>query len=515
MQMPAGEVRLAELLGSLSLAIDLGLGLPSEWMLKSALVSARLACALGHDEAAQRTAYYLALVRNVGCTSTSAHDALLFGDELAQAELMTADPDDGLGIMQLLGRTVGPGHSLVVRAAMIGRLMWEIGRGGMVDNHMQHCEGAAILAERMGLGTEVQAALWHTYERWDGRGTPKRVAGDALHPAARIVHVASLAAHFHTIGGIEPAMAVVRQRSGKALDPQAVEGFCAAADAVLADVEAPTLATVLAAEPGEHTVLSPAALELALQAIADFADQKTPHTLGHSRRVAALADAAGRLSGLPAGDIDWVRHAAYVHDIGRVGVSAALLTKTGPLSPGEWERVRMHPYFTERVFSQSNALRELAALGAMHHEKLDGTGYHRGLAGPMLPAAARLLIAANAYAALTEDRPHRPRLAPTEAEKALMAEVQAGRLDKRAVEAVLGAAGHRVPSSRRAQAIQLSERELEVLRLLAQQLSNKQIARKLGISPKTVEHHVSSIFNKIGVETRTGAALFATHNDLL
>jgi HD-GYP domain-containing protein (c-di-GMP phosphodiesterase class II) len=514
MQGTAG-VRLAELLGSLSLAIDLGLGMPSEWMLKSALVSARLARAAGHDVTGQRTAYYLALVRYVGCTSNSTHAAVLFGDELGQAELATADPDDGMGMLRLLGRTIGPGRPAVVRAAMLGRLMWEISRGGMVDNHMQHCEGAAILAERMGLGAEVQAALWHVYERWNGRGTPKGVAGQALHPAARIVHVASLAAHFHTTGGVEAAVAVARHRAGKALDPQLVEAFCSTADAILAFRDNPTLETVIAEEPGQQTTLMADELELALQAVADFADQKTPHTIGHSRRVAALADAAGRLAGLPEADINHLRHAAYVHDIGRVGVSSAILTKAGPLSPAERERVRLHPYLTERVFSQSEALHDLGSLGALHHEKLDGSGYHRGLAAHMLAAPARILIAANAYAALTEYRPHRPRAASREAEAALLAEVDAGRLDKRAVEAVLNAAGHRAPAARRAQAVQLSARELEVLRHLARQQTNKQIARALGISAKTVEHHVSSILSKIGVETRTGAALFATHNDLL
>lgn len=506
--------RRAELLASLSLAIDLGLGEPSEWMMKSALVAVRLAQAAGLDEATQRAAYYLGLIRMVGCTSTSFVDAELFGDELAIAELMTADFADP-ETMVLFGKVVGAGLPQVVRQGMMAKLMAATGSGLFIDNHRRHCEAGAILAGRMGLDEEVQAAIQHTYERWDGRGTPLGVSGGALQPAARVIHIAHVTGHYHTAGGIEAAVAVAQQRAGGQFDPGLVAVFVESASEILAPIEGTMFEAVLAAEPGAMGRYNEVTLDTALEAVADFADQKVPQTLGHSRRVAALADAAGRLSGLPQAEIDRVRRAALVHDLGRVGVSAGILGKAGALSAAEWERVRLHPYFTERVFAPSVALNGLGALGALHHARLDGSGYHRGLAAAMLDAPSRLLAAANSFVALTEERAYRPALSAEGAARKLAADVKEGRLDKRAVEAVITAAGLKPAKVRRAQAIALTDREIEVLRLVARQLSNKQIARDLGISDKTVEHHVSHIFDKTGVTTRTGAALYATHNGLL
>lgn len=508
------EIRLAELLASLSLAIDLGLGMPSEWMMRSALVSARLAKAAGLDTETQAAAYYLALVAFVGCTSTSVADAALFGDELGMGDLMTADMADPSTFM-LLAKLVGRGQSPLVKAALMARIVLAMGSGAMLENPLRHCEAGSILAGRMGLGPEVQAALQHVYERWDGKGRPRKVAGDALHPAARVMHVAQVITDYQRVGGLDAAIEVATQRSGTQLEPRLVDVFLGDPETILALHEGTIFEAVLAAEPDEPIILRPDNVDTALEAIADFGDQKVPQILGHSRRVAALADAAARLSGLPAADADRVRRAALLHDVGRVGVQAAILNKSGPLTAGEWERVRLHPYMTERVFAQSPTFGPLAALGALHHERLDGSGYHRGVAAPMLDAPARLLAAANTYVALTEDRPHRAALAPAAAAKRLLDEVKAGRLDQRAVEAVITAAGQKPPQVRRAQAVQLSEREIEVLRLVARQLSNKQIARQLGISDKTVEHHVSHIFDKTGVTTRTGAALYATHHGLL
>jgi HD-GYP domain-containing protein (c-di-GMP phosphodiesterase class II) len=511
---PTDGVRVAELLASLSLAIDLGLGEPSEWMMRSALVAVRLAGAAGYDEETQRAAYYLGLIRMVGCTSTSFADAGLFGDELAMAELMTADFADPR-TMGMFMRLVGRDRPPLIRSAMVARLMLAMGSGVFIDNHQRHCEAGAILAARIGLDTAVQAAIRHVYERWDGKGTPSKVAGEAIHPAMRAVHVAHVVGHYYALGGVEAALEVARQRSGSQFEPELVRVLAASADAVLAPVQGSMFDAVVAAEPGTPLWSAGADLDTALEAVADFADQKIPQTIGHSRRVAQLAGAAGRLSGLPPAEVDHVRRAGLVHDIGRVGVSAGILGKPGSLTPAEWERVRLHPYYTERVFASSAALQGLGKLGALHHERLDGTGYHRGLGAAMLDAPARLLAAANAYAALTEDRPHRPGLVPKDAIRTLREAATANRLDARAVEAVITAAGEKPKQVRRASSITLTEREVEVLRLVARQLSNKQIARELDISAKTVEHHVSHIFDKTGVTTRTGAALYATHHNLL
>jgi HD-GYP domain-containing protein (c-di-GMP phosphodiesterase class II) len=505
-------VRLADLLSSLSLAIDLGLGLPMEWMQRSAVVAARLAAAAGLSLEDRRAAYYIAMLRMVGCTTTATADAHVLGDELAASDMIVMDHADGRAMMAATGKllaTQGP----VQRAVTMGRMIAFSASGQMARNHRMHCEAAAIIAGRVGLDARVSDGLRFVYERWDGKGTPDGVSGDAISLPTRVVAVASIGAHYGR-GGMEAARAEVRKRAGSELDPRLASIFAETAGELLAGAEEGT-AGVLAAEPGEAVLLADDAMDRALGAAADFGDFKTPHMVGHSRRVAALAEAAGRAASMPATDVALVRRAALVHDVGRVGVQAAIWIKRGPLTESERERVRMHTYLTERVFSNSAALRPLGLLGALHHERLDASGYHRGLGAPMIPAAARLLAAANAWCALTEPRPHRPTMTETEAASALNAQAKAGALDARAVDAVLTAAGQKPLQSRRAAAIALSEREIEVLRLVAGQQSNKGIARKLGISPKTVERHVTHIYDKLGVTTRAGIALYATENGLI
>jgi HD-GYP domain-containing protein (c-di-GMP phosphodiesterase class II) len=209
-----------------------------------------------------------------------------------------------------------------------------------------------------------------------------------------------------------------------------------------------------------------------------------------------------------------LRRAAVVEDLGRLGVSNAIWDKPGPLTPVDWERVRLHPYLTERMLASSAALAPLAAIAAQHHERLDGSGYPHGLSGGAISPAARILAAADVYHAATEPRPHRPARAPAEAAAELRAEVRAGRIDGDAADAVLAVAGHRVGP--RGQGLAgLTTREVEVLRLLARGLSNREIAARLVISRKTASSHVEHIYAKVGVSSRAAASLFAVRHGLL
>jgi HD-GYP domain-containing protein (c-di-GMP phosphodiesterase class II) len=241
---------------------------------------------------------------------------------------------------------------------------------------------------------------------------------------------------------------------------------------------------------------------------------KSPYTLRHARAVADLAAEAGGQLGLSQADVRLLRPAGLVHDLGRLGVSNSIWDKRGPLGAGEWERVRIHPYLTERMLCQSEALAPLGAIAVQHRERLDGSGYPRGLAGAAISHPARILAAADAYQAMREPRPHRPMRSADEAATELRADVKAGRLDTEAVEAVLGAAGHRV-SRRREGPAGLTTREIEVLRLLARGMSNKAIAERLVISPKTVGNHTEHIYAKIDASTRAAAGLFAMQHGLL
>jgi HD-GYP domain-containing protein (c-di-GMP phosphodiesterase class II) len=203
-----------------------------------------------------------------------------------------------------------------------------------------------------------------------------------------------------------------------------------------------------------------------------------------------------------------------VHGFGRLGVSNSIWDKRGPLGAGEWERVRIHPYFTERMLQQSPALAPLGQMAVQLRERLDGSGYPRGLPANAIGRPARILAAADVYQAMCEPRPHRDARAPADAAAQLRGEVRAGRLDGDAAEAVLSAAGHRVRRRREGPA-GLTAREVEVLRLLAQGLSNKEIAQRLVISPKTAGNHIEHIYAKIGTSSRATASLFAMQHGLL
>jgi HD-GYP domain-containing protein (c-di-GMP phosphodiesterase class II) len=270
---------------------------------------------------------------------------------------------------------------------------------------------------------------------------------------------------------------------------------------------------VLAAEPGRPLCLDGAALDRAIRSLGEYADMKSGYFRGHSAGVAALAAAAGRRLRLPEAEVIALGRAGHLHDIGRAGVLATIWDKPGPLSDAERERVRLHAYNTERILARAAGLGAAATLAGMDHERLDGSGYHRRLPPAGLAPAVRVLAAADVYRALIEPRPHRAAHSPERAVDELRAEAGAGRLDREAVEAVLGVAGHEVRRAERPAG--LSDREVEVLRLVARGLTNKEIAGALDISPRTAGHHVEHIFTKIGVTTRAAAGLYAMQNDLL
>ena len=312
-----------------------------------------------------------------------------------------------------------------------------------------HAEMARALGAELGLPAEVLDALGAVYEQWDGRGWPGARRGADVPAAARLAQFAEFVEVAHRVGGVEAARELARRRGGGQFDPALAALVRDDADAVLGGLDgAATWDAVIEAEPALAVVLSGDRIDAALLAIGSFVDLKTPYALGHARAVAELAGAAAERAGLPEEEARTLRRAALVHDLGRLGISNAIWDKPGPLGPGEWERARLLPYLTERMLSQSAALAPLGAIAVQHRERLDGSGYPRGLSGAAISRPARILAAADAYQAMCEPRPYRAAHAPPAAAAELRAEVRAGRLDGDAVEAVLGAAGHRVPRRR-------------------------------------------------------------------
>jgi HD-GYP domain-containing protein (c-di-GMP phosphodiesterase class II)/DNA-binding CsgD family transcriptional regulator len=380
---------------------------------------------------------------------------------------------------------------------------------------LTHSSLAAEFGRQIGLDQASCDALQASYERWDGKGEPNRLTGDAIPLASRLVALTASAEVYNRVGGAVAACELARKQRGRQLDPVLVDAFCRDAGDLLADLdEAADWERVLDAEPSLSRIVSGAELDAVLEAMADLVDVKAPHMAGHSRGVANLAAEAARLSALPEQEVTVLRRAGLIHDLGRLGVSNAIWDKPGPLTDAEWERVRLHPYLTERMLANVDALAAARDVAARHHERLDGSGYPRGLTATALTLADRILAAADVYHALTEPRPHRPPRTPDEAMAELRAEARAGHLEGNAVNAVLRAAGHRGPA-RRDWPAGLTAREVEVLGLVARGDSNRAIAKKLVVAPKTVSNHVEHIYGKIGVSTRAAAAIFAMRHGLV
>jgi HD-GYP domain-containing protein (c-di-GMP phosphodiesterase class II) len=432
-----GGIRLAELVALLSLGTDLGLGQPMEHVLRQCLIAMRLADRLGMDEDERAVLYYTALLAYVGCHVDAHEQARWLGDDLvAKADARDfALEDPRSGVAYLVGH-LGAGRPPLERLRLGLAYLTGDGRRAVDAMFENHSLATHRLAGELGLGEPVVASLDQTFERWDGKGL-FRLGGTDCCATARLTILVDAVEVFHRTAGLGGAVTAARERSGTQFDPDLVELFAQHADDVLDGLDELAWQTVIDAEPSLRRRLSDDELDLALEAVADFVDLKSPHTLGHSRHVADLAADAGARIGLPADEVQVVRRAGLLHDIGRLGVPNTIWDKPGPLNASEWERVWLHPYLSERMISYAPSLVPLGRLAGSHHERLDGSGYQRGLHGAALTPAMRVLAAADVYAAITEPRAHRPALAPAAARELIRAEVRAGRLDGESGEAVL------------------------------------------------------------------------------
>ena len=503
------SVRLAELAASLSLATDIGLGVALEHAQRSALLAVALADAAGVGADEARDAFYVALLKTVGCVGDEDFGVRVLGEDSGGwiAHMAGGSPAE---FMAAMFKNIGRGDPVPRR---IGKVLRAMGKGPSVPTRA-HCEVGRLLAERLGLSARVARAITQVFERWDGKGRPDRLKGEAIDRAVRIAQLASDAQAAHRLLGADETVALVKRRAGGGYDPKLAEVFCRRAKDLLAALDVPSVYdAVIAAEPGEPVSLAGDALDAALEALGQYGDMKSRFTRGHSAGVAALASRAATARGLP--EAATLRRAGHLHDIGRAGVVLDIWDKPGPLSEAERERVRMHSYFTERILARLDSLAPACALAALAHERLDGGGYHRRLASAGVSYGARILAAADVYHAMTEARPHRAALTAEQAATGVRAEVQAGRLDRDAVEAVLAAAGQPADAGKRTYPAGLTDREVDVVRLLARGLTNKEIANALDISVKTAGHHVQHIFEKSGVTTRAAATLFAMQQGLV
>jgi HD-GYP domain-containing protein (c-di-GMP phosphodiesterase class II) len=514
---PSAErpIRAAEVVGALSLASDLGTGQPLEHALRSAVLAVRLGELAGASAKDLADTYYVALLHASGCTSNGHEATLLYGDDIAhRAAFYLIDTTDSAEVLAFYRAHVGAARPPEVRAALIEEAIANAAPRARAA-FATMCEVAQRFAGWLDLSAGVQASLEYVFARWDGRGFPD-TRGDAIPMSMRLLHVARDISLFLSAAGPDDARGVVERRTGAAYDPRLAGIALRNFDELLGELDETRMwEQALELEPFPQLWIGGDGVDAAFTAVAALTGLKSPWLREHSTAVAELAEAAAWRVGLPPPAVTLVRRAALANDLGRVGVSNAIWEKPGPLGFGEWERVRLHPHFTERAFAQSQDLAAIGLLAGSHHERLDGSGYHRGTRGSALDQPARILAAADCYCAMREPRPYRSALDPGAAETELLREAEEGRLDGDAVAAVLASAGHRVERRRRELPSGLTERELEILLVLARGKSNQQIADDLRISAKTVGNHVQHVYEKAGVRTRAAATVWAFEHDLV
>jgi putative nucleotidyltransferase with HDIG domain len=508
------DLRLADLLAALSVATDLGMGNEPEKAIRSCLLATELARATGLTEAQCRDVYYTSMVLHLGCTAPSHELGHLFGDDVGVMSRGEHTDDStlrgSLAVLGLAGRGTG-----VRRAGHLARVL-TAGQEGSAAILRSVCDVGTRLADRLHLGAGVVAALRDGTEVWDGSSGAFGHAGDDIALPARFALVATQAVIFDRLGGPDAAVRVVRDRAGHWFDPAVAATFLRDGPDLLRRLgEADVWAEVLAAEPGPVRRVPVTGLDEVAGVFADMVDLKSRFTLGHSPSVAELAVAAADRLGLPSARVGVLRRAGLLHDIGRVAVSVGVWERPRGLTSTQWEQVRLHPYHSERILDRSPVLAELAPVAGMHHERSDGSGYHHAVAGAAIPIEARLLAAADVFQAMTQDRPHRRAVSGEQAAAQLEAEASSGGLDVECARAVATAAGQRTARRGGPWPAGLTDREVEVLRLLAHGSTNRQIAAELVVSPRTAEHHVQHIYTKIGGSTRAAAALFAAEHGLL
>lgn len=496
---------LPELLGALSVACDQADGQRDETSLRAALVSARLAAACGFPVRDQADAYWTAMLRSLGCTGFGHESSQSFtpDDRALRAAMLDKNTSDPRDMLRRITSTAKPhGARQVVKAVAS---IPAAAKGGQA---ISQCDAGVALARGLGLPDGVVAALDDIEERFDGKGQPMADKGDAIAVAARVATVAWIAILAVERGATDGGVAAINQRSGGQLDPSMVAAYTP-------DLLPPPDSVwdeAVTAEPGGVTYVDEQRVDQVAMTMGRFADLLSVFTVDHSARVAALAEQAATKLGL---DATTARRAGLVHDVGRVAVATGTWERAGPFTVTEREQVRLHAYVTERVLARSPVLAPLARIAGAAHERADGSGYPKGLSDEQTEAIARVLAAADVWEALNSKRPHRSAFTRDAAITAIREEVQRGHLNQDAVDAVLAVEGVESAPKPATWPNGLTDREVEVLRLVAVGEPNKRVAVALGISPKTAARHIENLYGKIGCRGRVGATLFAVEHGLV
>jgi HD-GYP domain-containing protein (c-di-GMP phosphodiesterase class II) len=436
------EIRLSNVISALSFALDLTEGQPMGHAVNCCLLGTRVAEIIGLPESARNDLYYALLLKDAGCSSNAARMYEIFGGDEIQAKREVKTQDwtrvNFEGLNYLL-RNVKPNGSAMDRMRSLANIVAH--RKDQADELMHlRCDRGSQIALKLGFPISVAEAIRALDEHWNGKGGPEGISGEQIPLFARIMSICQTLEVFAALNGREEAFAVIEERSGAWFDPELVrvaqelrhdEEFWKH----LQDGSAQRLA--IEAEPASSAVItSDEQLDNICDAFAEVVDAKSPFTHRHSQGVTHVAAALGTKLGLAAKTMTMLRRAALLHDIGKLSVPNSILDKPGPLTAQEWEVVRLHPYYTQRILEKVQGFEHLAYVASTHHERLDGSGYYRNLRSSQLPLQARVLTMADMWDALTADRPYRAGM-PVEKALAIVAKDVPHALDADCLDALL------------------------------------------------------------------------------
>ncbi|MCX5745954.1 MAG: HD domain-containing protein, partial [Proteobacteria bacterium] len=442
MPMTDFAMRRADFMMFLAYASDLATGHSNDFALRSCVLAMRIAELVGSPEQERRNAYHQSMLRYVGCNADTHILSATFGDEIAlRRDLVGMDMGDRAKLGSVFVKAFTRHYAELAPAALEQAIQDGLSQAAAVSRQVltAHCEVAQRIGERLGLSEELRKNLGQIYERWDGKGLPHGKKGDEVLPAVRLVTLAQDAIALSDASGIEEMARVVASRADGAYEGELARAVSANAASLMAGIGATVdREEILRLEPEPPATLNDAECEEAFLAIADMIDMRMPLTHGHSRAVADLAEAAGDKLGMPAGDVRALRWAGHVHDIGELVVPVSTWTRSGPLSARERDTAHLHGYHGERALAAFGRDGEpMAALVLRHHERIDGSGYHRKVGASDLSLPARILAAAESFQTAREERPHRKALSAKAAASKVRADVRAGSLCPSAAEAVL------------------------------------------------------------------------------
>lgn len=413
--LPPVRMRLSEIISALSTALDITEGQPAGHAARSCLIGMRVAQELCLDHEQRWALFYALLLKDLGCSSNAAKMCWLFGadDREIKQDLKAINWSRPTECLKFSLTHVAPGGSTVQKALRLAAMARE-GEAGARKLVETRCERGADIVRMLELPELTAAAVRNLDEHWDGRGHPDGCRGEEIPLLARIACLAQTVEVFFTNSGLPAALEVVRERRGTWFDPEVADACLALAGdmAFWQDVaQGDPRAQLVRWEPHDVNLMADdAKLDQIATAFAQVVDAKSPWTCRHSEGVAEIARGIARELGLSPDMQHDLWRAGLLHDLGKLGVSNLILDKPGRPTDDEFAQIKKHPDYTARILGQIPGFAALTQVAAAHHEKLDGRGYHRGMAADDLPLEARILAVADVCEALTAKRPYRDEL---------------------------------------------------------------------------------------------------------